>query len=60
MRILVVGAEGTVGKAAISGFSKGHEIIKAGRKSGDVQVDLSDEVSVAAMYQKIGKNSSQT
>jgi NAD(P)-dependent dehydrogenase (short-subunit alcohol dehydrogenase family) len=55
MRILVVGAEGTVGKAAISGLSKGHEIIKAGRKSGDVQVDVMDEVSVTAMYQKIGK-----
>ncbi len=55
MRILVVGAEGTVGKAAIAGFSKGHEIIKAGRKSGDVQVDVMDEVSITAMYQKIGK-----
>ena len=55
MRILVVGAEGTVGRAAISGFSKTHEILKAGRKSGDVTVDLNDEVSVVAMYQKIGK-----
>jgi NAD(P)-dependent dehydrogenase (short-subunit alcohol dehydrogenase family) len=55
MRILVVGGEGTVGKAAISGFSKGHEIVKAGRKSGDVQVDVNDEKSVAAMYAKVGK-----
>ena len=54
MRILVCGAEGTVGKAAISGLSKGHEIIKAGRKSGDIQVDLMDEVSVRAMYGKLG------
>jgi NAD(P)-dependent dehydrogenase (short-subunit alcohol dehydrogenase family) len=54
MRILVCGAEGTVGKAAIAGLSKGHEIIKAGRKSGDVQVDLMDEVSVRAMYRKLG------
>ena len=49
MRILVVGAEGTVGKAAIAGLSKTHEIIKAGRKTGDVQVDVMDEVSVTAM-----------
>ncbi len=55
MRILVVGAEGTVGKAAISGFSKGHEIVKAGRKSGDVHVDVMDASSVTAMYHKIGK-----
>lgn len=55
MRILVVGSEGTVGKAAISGFSKGHEIIRAGRKSGDVTVDLMDEASVVAMFKKLGK-----
>jgi NAD(P)-dependent dehydrogenase (short-subunit alcohol dehydrogenase family) len=55
MRILVVGAEGAVGKAAISGFSAGHEIIKAGRKSGDVHVDVNDNISVSALYQKIGK-----
>ncbi len=55
MRILVCGAEGTVGKAAISGLAKGHEIIKAGRKSGDVHVDVNDETSVRAMYQKLGK-----
>ena len=55
MRIVVVGAEGTVGQAAISGFSKGHEIITAGRTSGDVQVDLADEKSVAAMFSKLGR-----
>jgi NAD(P)-dependent dehydrogenase (short-subunit alcohol dehydrogenase family) len=54
MRILVVGGEGTVGKAAISGFAKTHEIIVAGRKSGSVHVDVNDEVSVTAMYQKVG------
>jgi NAD(P)-dependent dehydrogenase (short-subunit alcohol dehydrogenase family) len=55
MRILVVGAEGTVGKAAISGLNKSHEIIRAGRKSGAVHVDVNDEASVAAMYAKLGK-----
>lgn len=50
MRILVVGGEGTVGKAAISGFSNKHEIIRAGRKSGDIKVDVMDEASVKAMF----------
>ena len=53
MRILVVGGEGTVGKAAISGFSKGHDIIRAGRNSGDVHVNVNDEASVAAMFAKL-------
>jgi NAD(P)-dependent dehydrogenase (short-subunit alcohol dehydrogenase family) len=54
MRILVAGASGAVGKAAISGFSKGHEIIKASRSAGDVKVDVMDEVSVAAMFKAVG------
>jgi NAD(P)-dependent dehydrogenase (short-subunit alcohol dehydrogenase family) len=55
MRILAVGSEGLVGTAALSCLAKGHEIIRAGRKSGDVHVDVMDEASVSALYQKIGK-----
>ena len=55
MRILVVGAEGTVGQAAIGGLRAGHEIIKAGRSHGDVNVDMMDAASVRAMYAKVGK-----
>lgn len=54
MRILVVGAEGTVGKAAIAELGSRHDIVKAGRGSGDVRVDLTDENSVRAMYEKTG------
>ena len=55
MRILVVGGAGDVGKAAVSCLHSGHEIIIAGRKTGDVLVDLMDEASVAAMYEKVGR-----
>ena len=55
MRILVVGGTGTVGRAAIAGLRKGHEIITAGRKNGDILVDLMDEDSVASMYEKLGR-----
>jgi len=55
MRILVAGGAGAVGQAAISCLAKGHEIIIAGRKTGDVNVDLMDEASVAAMFKKLGK-----
>lgn len=55
MRILVVGGSGTVGQAAVSALGRRHEIIKAGRSSGDVTVDLMSEESVRAMYQKLGK-----
>jgi NAD(P)-dependent dehydrogenase (short-subunit alcohol dehydrogenase family) len=55
MRILVVGAEGTVGKAAVSDLSKRHEIISAGRNSGTVMVDVTEEASVHAMFKKSGR-----
>jgi NAD(P)-dependent dehydrogenase (short-subunit alcohol dehydrogenase family) len=54
MRILLVGAEGTVGRAAVAELGRRHEIIKAGRKSGDVHVDITDEASVRAMYDAVG------
>ena len=55
MRILVVGGTGTVGQAAVKELSRRHEIVKAGRSSGDVTVDLMDETSVRAMYKHVGK-----
>ena len=55
MRILVVGANGTVGQAAVAELSRRHEIVKAGRSSGDVTVDLMKEDSVRAMYATLGK-----
>jgi len=55
MRILVVGANGTVGQAAMKELSRRHEIVKAGRASGDVTVDLMNEDSVRAMFAKLGK-----
>ena len=55
MRILVVGAEGMVGKAAVGELGRRHEIIKAGRSSGEVRVDISDEASIHAMFAKTGK-----
>jgi len=55
MRILVVGGSGTVGQAAIKALSVRHEIVTAGRSAGDVRVDLMDEASVRAMFEKLGR-----
>lgn len=55
MRILLVGASGTVGRAALEELGKRHEIVRAGRSSGDVTVDLTNEVSVREMYAKLGQ-----
>ncbi|WP_421694249.1 short chain dehydrogenase [Aestuariivirga sp.] len=55
MRILIAGASGTIGQAVVKDLSRRHEIVKAGRSSGDVTVDLTSADSVKAMYAKLGK-----
>ena len=55
MKIIIVGAAGAVGKTAADALSGKHEIIRVGRTSGDVQMDIEDINSIRAMYQQVGK-----
>jgi NAD(P)-dependent dehydrogenase (short-subunit alcohol dehydrogenase family) len=55
MRILIIGAEGTVGKAATAALSSRHDVITAGRTTGTERVDVSDEASVKALFARVGK-----
>ncbi len=54
MKILIVGGNGTIGSKVSSHFSKKHEVIVAGRNSGDVIVDMADSASVKALFEKVG------
>ncbi len=42
MKILIVGGNGTIGRRVSAHFAKKHEVISAGRTSGDVTVDIMD------------------
>lgn len=55
MKIIIVGAEGDIGNAACSELAVRHDIIKVGRTSGELQVDLSDRSSIETLYEKTGK-----
>jgi NAD(P)-dependent dehydrogenase (short-subunit alcohol dehydrogenase family) len=55
MKLLIIGGKGTIGKKVSAHFSKKHEIIIAGRISGDVTVDIADSKSIKAMFESIGK-----
>jgi NAD(P)-dependent dehydrogenase (short-subunit alcohol dehydrogenase family) len=55
MKIIIVGANGAVGKTAVDALSSRHEIISVGKTSGDVQADIEDIGSIRAMYQQVGK-----
>lgn len=54
MKILVIGGSGTIGSRVVTRLSSTHEVIIAGRHSGQVQVDLSDSASIQKMYQQMG------
>ncbi|GFE49592.1 short chain dehydrogenase [Roseobacter cerasinus] len=54
MKIILVGASGDVGQAAHAELSKRHQIIRVGRKTGDVIADIADRRSIEAMYDQIG------
>ena len=55
MKILIVGANGTLGKAIVDELGERHDIVTAGRSGGDIRVDLRDAASVEAMYRKVGE-----
>ena len=46
MKIIIIGATGTIGAAVASSLEKEHEVIGASRK-GDVQVNLSNPASIS-------------
>lgn len=54
MKILLVGASGTLGQAVASTLGVHHQLIRAGRHGGDVQVDLTDDASVQALFEQVG------
>ncbi|GAA2898840.1 short chain dehydrogenase [Enterococcus pseudoavium] len=54
MRILIVGGKGTIGQAIVEKLQGDHELITAGRTSGDVQVDLTSVESIEALFKKVG------
>jgi NAD(P)-dependent dehydrogenase (short-subunit alcohol dehydrogenase family) len=55
MKLLIIGATGTIGSAVYKELSAEHEIITAGRSGGDVYVDMKSPASIISMYQAVGK-----
>ncbi len=55
MKIILVGASGTIGKAIAEELGKNHKIIRAGRNGQDVKVDITSVDSIKNMYQQAGK-----
>lgn len=54
MRILVIGAHGTIGREIVKALSPEHEVLGASRSGSEIEVDITDPASIRAMYERIG------
>lgn len=52
MRVLVIGATGTIGSAVVNALETRHEIIRASRRS-KLSVDITNPESIQAMYRTV-------
>lgn len=55
MKILIIGGNGTIGKAVRDHYSKDHEVLVGARTNGDVQINIADSTSIKDTLEKIGK-----
>jgi NAD(P)-dependent dehydrogenase (short-subunit alcohol dehydrogenase family) len=55
VRILVVGATGTIGRAVVEALQPRHAVIAVSLQQAAEQVDIGDPGSIRALYQRIGQ-----
>lgn len=55
MRILLVGASGTIGAAIVKALPRSHELLLAGRSRAPLAVDIADPESIRHLLSTIGR-----
>jgi len=55
MKVLVIGASGTIGCKVVEALAETHEVVKAGKGSGDVQIDITNPGSIRSALESIGQ-----
>ena len=55
MKIVIIGASGTLGTAVAAQLAQRHEIIEVGSRTGTHQADMGDIAQVRALFQRIGR-----
>jgi len=54
MKILIIGATGTIGKAVVSELGVRHDILQAGRSRAPLRVDIASEASLRELFGAVG------
>jgi NAD(P)-dependent dehydrogenase (short-subunit alcohol dehydrogenase family) len=55
MRIIVIGATGTIGKAVVEALAGRHEVLRVGHRGGEYQVDMASRESIEQLFQAVGE-----
>jgi NAD(P)-dependent dehydrogenase (short-subunit alcohol dehydrogenase family) len=55
MKVIVIGASGTIGSAVAEQLRRRHEIVGVGTRSGQYQADIADIATVRALFALVGK-----
>ena len=55
MRILIVGATGTIGKAVAAALDGRHDLVRASRQQATEPVDIADPSSIRALFLRVGR-----
>jgi NAD(P)-dependent dehydrogenase (short-subunit alcohol dehydrogenase family) len=55
MRILIIGATGTIGRPVAAELKGRHELVLASKNKADEKVDISDPASIRALLKRVGK-----
>ncbi|MGD9727737.1 MAG: short chain dehydrogenase [Nitrospiraceae bacterium] len=54
MRVMVIGATGTIGSAVSKLLSVRHEVVRVGHRNGDFHADLSNSESLTRLFESVG------
>lgn len=55
MKILLIGASGTIGSAVANELEQRHDVLRIGRTRGDYQVDISSSASIRSLFEQTGR-----
>jgi NAD(P)-dependent dehydrogenase (short-subunit alcohol dehydrogenase family) len=51
MKVIVIGAAGTIGRAIADALDARHQVVRVGRRRGDRQADITSKDSILALYE---------
>ena len=55
MRVILIGATGTIGSRVLQALAGRHEVVAAGRSEGNFRIDISQPASIEAFFKQAGK-----